>query len=91
MEDQQYRSPSVNSFNVNRSLRSFSKTIKIFWRRSQVAKAVVCKTIIPQFDSGRRLHGKLKGGSVANAQGSLTRVAAAIADLITTIPAASCE
>ena len=25
-------------------------------RRSQVAKAVVCKTIIHQFDSDRRLH-----------------------------------
>ncbi len=25
------------------------------WRRSQVAKATVCKTVIPRFKSGRRL------------------------------------
>jgi hypothetical protein len=27
----------------------------IYWRRSQVAKAEVCKTSIPRFKSGRRL------------------------------------
>lgn len=34
-----------------------------------MAKAVVCKTIIPQFDSGRRLHYEIQRDSVANAQG----------------------
>ncbi len=37
------------------SLELWYKVFHILWRRSQVAKAVVCKTIIQRFDSARRL------------------------------------
>jgi hypothetical protein len=29
--------------------------LRLFWRRSQVAKATVCKTVIQRFESARRL------------------------------------
>ena len=33
--------------------------IKKLWRRSQVVKAEDCKSSIPRFESGRRLHARL--------------------------------
>jgi hypothetical protein len=38
-----------------------------FWRRSQEAKAEVCKTSIHRFDSDRRLH-KKKGANAGVAE-----------------------